>query len=219
MDIRTTLYPLGFLATFLFATRFILQWLESESKGKSVVSPSFWYVSLAANILLCIHTFIQVQYPFCLLQALNAVLAWRNLNLLSDKKSSFKTVIFALSAVAFVVTLAFIIQGYIAFGFIDWVRTPTIPWEEGTGTPVSLGWHILGFIGGGIFALRFWLQWWYAEKSGVSFINATFWWISLVGASIALIYFFHIRDWVNIAGYSLGIIPYARNLLLLRKNA
>jgi lipid-A-disaccharide synthase-like uncharacterized protein len=219
MDIREALYPIGFVATFLFATRFIVQWAESESKGKSVVTPSFWVISLLGNLALCFHTFIQVQYPFCLIQALNAALAWRNLNLLKSNKLQLRSFVIILAVVATVITLLFIAQGLFFFGYIDWVRSPTIPWEEGTGAPIGLLWHIFGFLGAFIFALRFWLQWWGAEQRSESYIGASFWWTSLIGASIAVIYFSYMRDWVNIAGYGLGIIPYARNLVLLRKQS
>lgn len=219
MDVRELLYPLGFVATVLFATRFTIQWIQSEAQGKSLVLPSFWVISLLGNSVLCLHTLIQVQYPFCLIQALNAVLAWRNLNLQSDKRVSFSTVLWLLSAASALVTLLFVAQGLLLFGFIDWVRSPTIPWEESSGHPISLAWHIFGFLGALIFALRFWLQWWSAEKRGESYIGPAFWWISLIGASLALIYFSVMRDWVNIAGYGLGIVPYARNLILLRKHS
>ncbi len=217
MDIRTDLYPIGFIATFLFTARFILQWLESESKGRSIVNRSFWYLSIGGNIALCLHTFIQVQYPFCLLQSLNAVLAWRNLNLRSANKASLSKVIFLLLLTSFLITVAFVAQSYLSFGYMDWIRTPRAPWQDTAAIPLALSWHILGFVGATIFALRFWIQWWYAEKKGESVINASFWWTSLIGASTALIYFFHMNDLVNIIGYGLGIIPYARNLILLQK--
>lgn len=219
MDLRTTLYPLGFLATLLFGARFIVQWITSEAKGKSVVPPSFWYISLAGNIALGLHTFIQIQYPFCLLQSLNAVLAWRNLNLQSAQKAPLKRVFWILFLTALFVTLAFIVQSLLSFGYIDWIRTPHTPWDSGAPITLSLSWHLFGFLGALIFALRFWLQWWSAEKKGESFLGMSFWWMSLSGASMALIYFCHMRDFVNIAGYGLGIIPYARNIILLYRHS
>ncbi|MCX6994660.1 MAG: lipid-A-disaccharide synthase N-terminal domain-containing protein [Chlamydiae bacterium] len=217
MDFRADLYPIGFIASFLFSFRFILQWIESESKGYSIVNPSFWYLSIGGNIALCLHAFIQIQYPLCLLQSLNAILAWRNLNLRSEKKTSFSKVIFILIITAFLITLAYIIQSYLSLGYIDWIRTPRTPWQKNAAQPLSIWWHILGFIGLSIFALRFWIQWWDAEKNNAIIPNERFWQTSLIGSCIALFYFVHMYDWVNIIGYGLGIIPYARNLILLQK--
>ena len=219
MDWRTAIYPLGFIASLAFAIRFIIQWIESEVKGKSIVSPSFWTISFAGNLALALHTFIQVQYPFCLIQGINAAMAWRNINMMEKNPCRFRTMIFLLIAVAAFITLAFIIQGLLSFGYIDWIRTPSNPWQKESGQPAPLFWHILGFIGAAIFAFRFWLQWWNAERSGKSEIRKSFWQLSLIGASIALVYFIHIGDLVNIAGYSLGIIPYARNLVLLKRQS
>ena len=42
----------GAVAQGLFATRFILQWLTSEARRESVIPTAFWYISLAATLLL-----------------------------------------------------------------------------------------------------------------------------------------------------------------------
>lgn len=217
MDWRTAIYPLGFVAAFAFTLRFFIQWLESESKGQSIVSPKFWKISLFANSVMAVHTLIQVQYPLCLIQGINGVISWRNLNLQQSEPKSLKTVITLFGLVNGLITLAFILQGLLVFDHIDFVRTPISPWSIGSQEPSSAFWPLLGFMGAALFSGRFWIQWWSSEKTKTSVIGAHFWWISLIGASTALIYFLHIRDWVNIAGYGLGIIPYARNLFLLNK--
>ncbi len=217
-DLRTLLYPLGFVATALFAARFLLQWLQSESKGRSVVSKTFWILSLVANCLMGIHFFIQVQYPLCLIQGVNAVISWRNLDMMQKHKRrlSFVVGLFLITLVA--ITVGFMVQGEIAYGHLKWTRTPTMPWDVQPGEPVSWGWHLIGFLGAAIFATRFWWQWWTAERRQISALTEGFWWSSLLGAALALIYFIRIDDWVNIIGYGLGIIPYVRNIVLVRRN-
>ncbi len=42
---------IGTAGTVLFGCRFILQWLVSEAKRKSVVPHAFWYISVAAAVL------------------------------------------------------------------------------------------------------------------------------------------------------------------------
>lgn len=216
---RALLYPLGFIASFIFGARFILQWLRSEKLGKSSVSSSFWKVSLMGNGLMALHTFIQVQYFLCIIQTCNAILSWRNLNLMRplDQRKSIAFTFTLLISALLLPTLAFTIEGYLLYGEVDWVRTPTVPWSDHSGIPLPLAWHLLGFLGTLIFSLRFWLQWWSSEKLQKSYLGLTFWWVSLCGAMLALVYFIRLGDWVNILGYGVGIIPYARNLMLLRK--
>lgn len=213
---RTFLYPLGFIASFCFSLRFLIQWIISERKKESFVPPIFWQLSLCANIAMCIHTFIQVQYPFCLIQAINAVISWRNLNLMKEKKSqkTLKFTLFLLLLSTGLISFLFMIEGFMLYGEVDWVRTPTLPWQLNPSQPLSLEWHILGFVGGVIFAMRFWIQWIEIEKMGKSFLSRSFWGWSLLGALLALVYFIKLTDWVNILGYGLGIIPYLRNLFL-----
>ncbi|MCH9625469.1 MAG: hypothetical protein S4CHLAM123_06430 [Chlamydiales bacterium] len=82
---------------------------------------------------------------------------------------------------------------------------------------VHLVWNIFGMIGAILFASRFWIQWLQAEKNQYSFFSTYFWVISLIGSSLCLLYFIHILDWVSVANYSFGIIPYIRNLFLIRR--
>jgi lipid-A-disaccharide synthase-like uncharacterized protein len=216
---RASLYPLGFVATLLFSLRFVFQWIASEKKHKSHVPKIFWQISLAANLCMCIHTFIQVQYPFCVIQAINAVIAWRNLNFSqhqSKRKSFFYTLSVLLIFVAFI-SFCFAIEGLWLYGKIDWVRTPYTPWQSTPSVPLDFNWHLFGFLGGSIFAMRFWIQWIEVEIKGSSYLSYSFWVWSLIGAILALIYFIKLHDWVNILGYGIGIIPYIRNLVLINK--
>lgn len=217
---RLLLYPLGFIASFLFGIRFIIQWISSEKKKKSYIKPSFWVTSFLANVLMAIHTFLQGQYPFCIIQSCNAVLAWRNLELMGFKKNcgSIRKTIYLLLLAIFLPTVSFIIEGLFLYGKVDWIRTPSLPWSQYAGSSVTFGWHLAGFFGAALFALRFWLQWWQAEKHKTSYLSPSFWWISLIGALLAFTYFLKINDWVNIIGYGAGIIPYIRNIILIKKS-
>ena len=40
---------LGFLGNAIFSTRFLVQWIASEKRGKSVIPVSFWYWSIAGK--------------------------------------------------------------------------------------------------------------------------------------------------------------------------
>ncbi|MFQ5728942.1 MAG: lipid-A-disaccharide synthase N-terminal domain-containing protein, partial [Waddliaceae bacterium] len=119
-------YPLGLLPTIFFTSRLLVQWFQSEKYKQSYTSTIFWRLSLAGNLFLMLHYFVQVQFPFSLLQAGNAVISWRNLNLLNPRKRTTTSTTFAifLSSSA-LLTLAFLAQSIFIIGELDWMRTPT----------------------------------------------------------------------------------------------
>lgn len=215
---RTTLYPLGYLATAVFGSRLLLQWLQSESKGRSVVNRSFWQLSLIGNALLMLHSLIQIQFHVCVVQACNAVVAWRNLNLMQTEGRRFSrrfTVSIFLAAICLTVLL-FVIQGaFLPGGYHAWFRIPVNPWQQHEGSEAALLWHAVGFAGILLFNSRFWIQWWFAERDQRSYLGPSFWWMSLIGEVLCLAYFLRIGDIVNLIGPAFGMIPYFRNLVLL----
>lgn len=216
---RELLYPLGYLSAIAFGARFLLQWLTSELLQKSVVTRAFWQLSLFGNLLLLLHSFIQVQFHVCVVQACNAVISWRNLNLMQpkDRQQPFQTVIYYLLGSIVATALAFAIQGFfLTDGLGDWFRLPTISGQE---APRHLNqfWHFLGTLGVILFSSRFWVQWWGAEKQKNSYLGPAFWWLSLIGGILSLVYFVRIDDPVNVIGPLFGLLPYIRNLMLLQK--
>ena len=81
-------------------------------------------------------------------------------------------------------------------------------------------WTVLGFCGQALFFGRFLIQWIVSERHGASVIPLSFWFFSLGGATLLLIYAMHIRDPVFILGQSVGFLVYIRNLMLIfRKRA
>ena len=80
------------------------------------------------------------------------------------------------------------------------------------------GWLILGFIGQIAFFMRFLVQWIVSEKRGESFIPIYFWYLSLSGGVILLVYAIHIGDPVFTLGQSCGVFIYIRNLMLIHEN-
>ena len=45
---------IGFLGQFLFAMRFIIQWIVSEKKRDSVIPIAFWYFSIGGGAIQCL---------------------------------------------------------------------------------------------------------------------------------------------------------------------
>lgn len=78
-------------------------------------------------------------------------------------------------------------------------------------------WITIGFIAQFLFFLRFLIQWIVSEKKGESVIPIQFWYLSLAGGIMLLMYAVWRRDPVFILGQCLGSIVYVRNLLLISK--
>tara|TARA_B100001057_G_C22609583_1_gene856013 strand:- start:227 stop:523 length:297 start_codon:yes stop_codon:yes gene_type:complete len=76
----------------------------------------------------------------------------------------------------------------------------------------------IGFLGQGIFASRFIVQWIYSEKKGKSYIPLIFWYLSIFGGIGLLIYAIFRKDPVIILGQTFGIFIYLRNLILIYRN-
>lgn len=222
MEWREFLYPLGFLSSIAFGARFSLQWLYSEYRGKSTVTKGFWVLSLVGNILLLIHATIQLQYHVAIVQSCNSVISWRNLNLMGApaRRVERKTVVAAMLTLSVAMTFLFYFStSAVSSDNVTWFRVPTHSltlWSSPSSTPFAL--HLFGFVGIALFSSRFWVQWWLAEREKKSYLGKSFWWLSLIGDLMSIIYFAYIGDSVNFVGPALGTIPYLRNLMLLYKN-
>lgn len=79
-------------------------------------------------------------------------------------------------------------------------------------------WLGVGFLGQGIFSLRFLVQWWRSELEQRSVVPSVFWHFSLLGGSSLLLYAVHRRDPVFIAGQLLGLFVYGRNLHFIARS-
>ena len=211
---REWLYPLGFLSSLAFGGRFLLQWITSEVRQQSTVTRLFWKISLTGNLLLLFHSMIQMQYHVSFFQSCNAVISWRNLNLMQKQQAKFQPVIVLFVCAVTLTTALFALQGH--YTDTAWFRIPTISWLPRSGQ-IDQTWHLIGFLGLALFSSRFWVQWWCAEKHQTSYLGPAFWWLSLVGDLLTLSYFLRIADPVNLLGPAFGLIPYIRNLMLIRK--
>ncbi|MBA5776427.1 lipid-A-disaccharide synthase N-terminal domain-containing protein [Stappia sp. F7233] len=77
------------------------------------------------------------------------------------------------------------------------------------------GWVVLGFAAQFLFMMRFVVQWIASERVGRSIVPIAFWFFSLGGGSLLLIYSIRQQDPVFIAGQGLGLLIYFRNLWLI----
>ena len=76
-------------------------------------------------------------------------------------------------------------------------------------------WMAVGFIGPILFSMRFFVQWIASEKKKASVVPVSFWYYSIAGGAVLLVYAIHQKDPVFIAGQGLGVVIYLRNLYLI----
>ena len=76
-------------------------------------------------------------------------------------------------------------------------------------------WVVLGFVAQFAFTMRFLVQWIASERVKRSVVPIAFWFFSLFGGSLLLIYAIHRQDPVFIAGQGMGLFIYIRNLWLI----
>lgn len=80
-------------------------------------------------------------------------------------------------------------------------------------------WTVIGFLGQVTFGGRFILQWIVSEYKKKSHVPTAFWFLSLAGSLILLVYSIHRREPVFILGFSINMLIYVRNLHLIFKHA
>ncbi|MDE2183290.1 MAG: lipid-A-disaccharide synthase N-terminal domain-containing protein [Alphaproteobacteria bacterium] len=78
-------------------------------------------------------------------------------------------------------------------------------------------WLAVGFIGQALFASRFFVQLFKSEMEGRSVIPIAFWYFSLGGGTITLIYAYHLGQvgLPFLLAQGGGLVVYARNLYLI----
>ena len=82
---------------------------------------------------------------------------------------------------------------------------------------IEPAWLVIGFAGQALFSARFLVQWVMSEREGRSVIPLAFWIFSVLGVVTLLAYAIHRQDPVIIAGQAGGLVVYARNLWLIRR--
>lgn len=78
-------------------------------------------------------------------------------------------------------------------------------------------WTVFGLIGQFVFGMRFVVQWIASERKKQSIIPIAFWYLSLAGSILLMIYSWQRGDIVFVLGFGLNLAIYARNLFLIRR--
>ena len=78
---------------------------------------------------------------------------------------------------------------------------------------------VVGFGGQALFASRFIIQWLKSEGAKKSVIPVAFWYFSIGGGAVLLLYAIWRQDPVIMCGQGLGLFIYARNLYFIIRSA
>lgn len=198
-------YSIGFLAQILFSGRLVVQWILSE-KNKRIITPStFWKLSLLASFLLFTYGYLRNDFAIMLGQSLTYYIYIRNLQLQREWKRAPK--ILRLFILFFPVLI--VIYGYnnSQYDLQKLFSNDAIP----------LWLLILGIVSQVIFTFRFIYQWIISENTKISNLPIGFWRLSVLGASLILIYAVFRQDPVLFIGHAAGLIIYFRNIMIWKK--
>ena len=200
-------YTIGFTAQALFSGRLLIQWIVSE-RSRQIVTPGiFWKLSLLASFLLFVYGYLRDDLAIMLGQTLTYFIYIRNLHLKGDWQRSP----FWFRAFLLVFPIAIVTYGYNngEYDIYQLLNNEDIP--------LWLLW--LGLIAQVIFTFRFVYQWLYSEREKESQLPMGFWVLSVVGASLILLYAVFRRDPVLLIGHGAGTIIYVRNIMLGLKHS
>jgi lipid-A-disaccharide synthase-like uncharacterized protein len=195
----------GFLAQGCFAARFLIQWIMSERARRSLMPVHFWYFSLLGSILLLSYATHRRDPVIALGQIIGLLIYLRNLKYIHPEwMERVRHTWFWLWVVAVGAAVSI---GYL---FGGGAQAPVVK--------IHNFWTTFGFFGQMLFTSRFLAQWWYTERHKQSVMPRSFWYLSLVGSLMLLIYATAMLDPVIMLGQSLGFIIYTRNLILLSRS-
>lgn len=80
-------------------------------------------------------------------------------------------------------------------------------------------WVMIGWIAQALFTARFLAQWIASERAGRSVVPLAFWFFSVGGGALLLVYALYRKDPVFIVGQAAGLFIYLRNLHLIWREA
>ena len=202
------LFLLGAVAQLLFATRMLVQWLQSEKKRKIQNPTLFWTLGLCGALLFLLYGWLRNDFALMLGQFigyyvyiwnLGAKGVWQRLG----PWKPWVVGLLLLIPVAVIVRMAF-------------------HWQDVSDTlfhndAIPRALLIFGSVGQIVFSTRFLYQAAYSVRRKQSLLPVGFWAISAVGAVLILVYGILRRDPVVILAQLAGLVTYTRNLMLWNK--
>lgn len=194
----------GWVGQGLFTARMLVQWIASERAGKSVLPSSFWVLSLGGTAFLLIYQWHRADIVFFGGVFVHMAIYCRNVFLRPDVNAPPAR----LRKIVLVAAL-----GLAAFAFLMVGQASRFAYEG------SFVWLVEGTLAQSMWTARFVAQWWASERLHRSHLPPSFFWLGILGCSGLFAYAVYRIDWVMMAAYGPNVVPYARNLVLLRRHA
>jgi lipid-A-disaccharide synthase-like uncharacterized protein len=91
VDAQSVWLVIGLLGQALFGARFVVQWLHSETLGKSRFPRLFWQISVVAGVLILAYAIHRRDPVFISGEAMTLAIFCRNLQLVSRKTTAKAT--------------------------------------------------------------------------------------------------------------------------------
>ncbi len=199
------IYAIGLTAQLLFSARLILQWISSEKNKKITTPGAFWIHSLIASFLLFIYGYLRHDFAIMLGQAITYFIYIRNLQLRNEWKKMPPVLRYFLLSFPFIITFYYYNNSKPdLYNLLN--KDNIAPWLL-----------VLGITGQIVFTLRFIVQWIYSERIRESVLPLSFWYISLTGSALIIIYAILRRDPVLFIGQIFGFVVYGRNIMIGKK--
>jgi lipid-A-disaccharide synthase-like uncharacterized protein len=199
------IFLIGLIGQIFFFARTFIQWLLSERQRK-VLSPAlYWIFSLIGSCIFFVYGWMRNDFSIILGQLITYFIYIWNLKIKGLWSKVF--VVFQILLYLLPIAILFYFFGHLSMLFDTFFCKKDIPL-----------WLILfGSVGQIIFSLRFVYQWYYSYRKQCSILPAGFWYISLTGSLIIIIYAIIRRDPILLLGQSVGLIAYIRNIIIGRK--
>ena len=195
----------GWVGQAVFTWRTVEQWVSSERAKKVVVPAAFWAWSLAGSVFLLVYAVYRREPVYLLGTLVNGCIFGRNYALsrrgatpAPGRRALWPAALGVVLFVAVVIEAIGPNHGLVRFNF-------------------DLLWLVVGFAGQAFWIGRLVLQSQASERLGRPVLPASYFWFSVWGALLLFAYAIYRVDWVNMAAYGPNVIPYARNLVLLRR--
>jgi lipid-A-disaccharide synthase-like uncharacterized protein len=195
-------YIIGFGAQLLFSCRIIVQWVSSEKAGQVKTPLTFWFLSLGGASLMVVYGVLRHDIVITAGQTVLFCIYCRNVTL-----SGYWTKTPFLMQILLSLPLVFLLGPPVVSSLVTTTFSPS---------GGITGWLLwLGGCGQLAMFTRFLLQWQHSERVHQSILPRVFWWTSLAGAVLLLIYAIFRQDIVLITGQLFGIAVYLRNLIMM----
>lgn len=197
---------LGFLSQGLFGIRLLVQLWHTERFKSTTAPPLYWFISLWAALLYLFYGVLRQDVVIVIGQLITYFIYIRNVQLQG------KWSVFPIYVRLFYGVIPFLILVWFALTY----ETLTL---SSLNNPILL----LGFSGQLIMNARFVMQWIYAEKSHSAAFPIFFWYVSIAGSFMLIIYGcwhpLHGFDPVIIVSQLLAMIVYVRSVYLQQRMA